>query len=140
MSKGLFAVAFVSALALSTPISAPALAQSQASAAEVSAAIRSSVAKRMAIPEDTVVVTINNNIIEVSVRSTRSKISASEFHNESSPIEEEVVAKIANNSEYKAVHTIRIKHVAVAANGKVTTLHAIDYRRNVHGLFEPHAT
>jgi hypothetical protein len=140
MSKGSFLATVFCLLALSLSAPIQASAQPAAANAETSAAIQSSVAERLAIAPGTVAATFRGPVIEVSIQSAKPDRSRADYTNESSMVEEEVVTQIANKPEYQGIHTIRVKYMSVTASGRPKLLRSVDYRRNVHGLFEKHGT
>ena len=140
MSKGSLPAVIFCLLALSLTAPSPAPAQPAPSDVETGANIQSSVAGRLSVPSDTVTVAFRGGLIEVSIQSAAPKRSRAEYTHESSMAEEEVVKQIANKPEYQGIHTIRIKYMGASASGRLKLLRSVDYRRNVHGVFEKHAT
>ena len=104
--------------------------------------IQKSVIQTVGAQEKTVEVAVSGNILTIArVNSNLNDAAHGARNNEAIAIGSVVSKAIADNHNFKGVHTIRIQYLArpgSTAKGKV--LDAVDFRKDVNGKFQFHVS
>jgi hypothetical protein len=106
--------------------------------------IRQAIVTNLGAPDNTVEMSRSGDILIVlRVNSTmNSAIHAhGEFNKEATAIASVVSRAIADDAEYKAIHTIRVQYLNRAGSStKDRIIDTIDFRKNPNGAFELHSS
>jgi hypothetical protein len=102
--------------------------------------IRGSIVRTVELPDNSVEVAIQGNVLVVlRVNSELNRVSHSARNSDASAIGAVVSKAIADKSEYKNIHTIRVQYVS-RAGSRSKVIDTVDFRKNPTGNFPLHAT
>lgn len=104
--------------------------------------IRGSIVRTVELPNNSVEVAIRGNVLVVlRVNSELNRVSHSARNSDASAIGAVVSKAIADKSEYKNIHTIRVQYInRTTTGGHSKVIDTVDFRKSPTGNFPLHAT